>query len=187
MESVSLQINGAGSLGVGGPNGAGKSTLFKLIMGWEEPDAGEVQLRSGVRFAIFLRNLSVLFNKLFCRSAFRTLIRAPVHRSPSAKRSSEGLGFKETDSDRPITDFSGGWRKCAWPLPNFSTKNPIYSCFGWTQPITSDLETLLWFQRYLQSTKAPVFLISHDRAFINSIVDSIVEVRDHALHVYTGP
>src|SRR6478735_8379812 len=50
FEGVSLQINGEDRFALVGPNGAGKSTLFKMIMGQEAPDEGEVVLRSGVTF-----------------------------------------------------------------------------------------------------------------------------------------
>src|SRR4051812_15694397 len=50
FEGISLQINIGDRFALVGPNGAGKSTLFKIIMGAEQPDSGEVALRSGVRF-----------------------------------------------------------------------------------------------------------------------------------------
>src|SRR5882724_8868274 len=50
LDSVSLQINDRDRFALIGPNGAGKSTLFKLIMGQEDPDEGEVSLRSGITF-----------------------------------------------------------------------------------------------------------------------------------------
>src|SRR5690349_11199633 len=50
FEEMSLQINERDRFALVGPNGAGKSTLFKLIMGIESPDSGEVSLREGVRF-----------------------------------------------------------------------------------------------------------------------------------------
>ncbi len=49
-----------------------------------------------------------------------------------------------------------------------------------------DLESLLWFQNYLQAYRGAIFLISHDREFINDIVNRIVEVRNQKLNVYTG-
>lgn len=49
-----------------------------------------------------------------------------------------------------------------------------------------DLESLLWFQNYLENYRGAIFLISHDREFINSIVNRIVEVRRHKLNAYTG-
>src|SRR3954466_12162599 len=50
FEDVSLQINMGDRFALVGPNGAGKSTLFKLIMGMETPDEGEVTLRSGMTY-----------------------------------------------------------------------------------------------------------------------------------------
>ena len=50
FEDVSLQINDRDRFALLGPNGAGKSTLFKMIMGQEPPDDGEISLRSGIRF-----------------------------------------------------------------------------------------------------------------------------------------
>jgi ATP-binding cassette subfamily F protein 3 len=49
-----------------------------------------------------------------------------------------------------------------------------------------DLESLLWFQNHLQSYRGALFIISHDREFINSATNRIVEVRDAHLKIYTG-
>src|ERR1035441_4084403 len=49
-----------------------------------------------------------------------------------------------------------------------------------------DLESLLWFQNYLEGYRGAIFLISHDREFINDIASRIVEVRQQKLNVYTG-
>lgn len=183
LENVSLQINGQDRFALVGPNGAGKSTLFKLILRREEPDEGTVALRSGVTFGYLPQETAeftggrVLDEVVDPTSADSTLV-------PKAKRILVGLGFQQTDFDRPVAELSGGWQMRV-AIARLLVSEPDLLMLD--EPTNHlDLESLLWFQNYLQNYRGAIFLISHDREFINSIVDRIVEVRDHKLNVYTG-
>ena len=183
LENVSLQINSQDRFALVGPNGAGKSTLFKLILGREEPDEGTVALRSGVTFGYLPQETAefaggrVLDEVVDPASADSSLV-------PKAKKILVGLGFQQTDFDRPIAELSGGWQMRVAIARLLVTEPDLLMLDEPTNHL--DLESLLWFQSYLQSYRGAIFLISHDREFINSIVDRIVEVRDHKLNVYTG-
>ena len=184
LESVSLQINERDRFALVGPNGAGKSTLFKLIMKLEEPDAGEVSLRDGIRFGYLPQETYTFMGK----HVLHEVVTDPDMTSGADKARAQkilvGLGFKPTDFERPIGELSGGWQMRV-AIAKLLFEQPDLLMLD--EPTNHlDLESLLWFQRYLQSYQGAIFLISHDRAFMNVVVDRIVEVRDHKLQVYTG-
>ena len=183
LEDASLQINEKDRFALVGPNGAGKSTLFKLILGREEPDGGTITLRTGVAFGYLPQETAEFHGGKVLDEVVGTEI-VDSTRSPKAKKILIGLGFKQTDFERPVSELSGGWQMRI-AIARLLVDEPDLLMLD--EPTNHlDLETLLWFQNYLQAYRGAIFLISHDRAFINSIVDRIVEVRDHKLNVYTG-
>lgn len=183
FEDVSLQINSDDRFALVGPNGAGKSTLFKLIMGEEAPDDGDVSLRSGVRFGYLPQETTTLQGKAVLDE---TLGDDGVDniRTAKAKKILVGLGFKMADFTRPVSELSGGWQMRV-AIAKLLLEEPDLLMLD--EPTNHlDLESLLWFQEYLQHYRGAIFLISHDREFINSIVNRIVEVRQRKLNTYTG-
>jgi ATP-binding cassette subfamily F protein 3 len=101
-----------------------------------------------------------------------------------AKQILAGLGFREKDFDRPAREMSGGWVMRAH-LGRLLTQEPDLLLLD--EPTNHlDLEALLWFQQYLRSYPGGILLISHDREFLNQLVDSIVEIRQSRLIRYRG-
>lgn len=103
---------------------------------------------------------------------------------PKAKRIMKGLGFRDSDFDRPARELSGGWVMRAH-LARLLVMEPDLLMLD--EPTNHlDLEALIWFQSYLKSYPGALFVISHDRNFLNTLVNAIVEVRNGALDRYTG-
>src|SRR5258708_5248826 len=101
-----------------------------------------------------------------------------------AKQILAGLSFRETDSDRPASEMSGGWVMRAH-LARLLTQEPDLLLLD--EPTNHlDLEALLWFQQYLKSYPGAILVISHDREFLNQLVGSIVEIRQSRLIRYRG-
>ncbi len=101
-----------------------------------------------------------------------------------AKQILSGLSFREKDFDRPAREMSGGWVMRAH-LARLLTQEPDLLMLD--EPTNHlDLEALLWFQEYLKNYPGAIFLISHDREFLNELVGSIVEIRQSSLFRYTG-
>jgi ATP-binding cassette subfamily F protein 3 len=101
-----------------------------------------------------------------------------------AKQILAGLSFRECDFDRPAREMSGGWVMRAH-LARLLTDEPDLLLLD--EPTNHlDLEALLWFQNYLKSYAGAIVVISHDREFLNSIVGSIVEIRQSRLIRYRG-
>src|ERR1019366_6595899 len=164
FEGISLQINQADRFALVGPNGAGKSTLFKLIMGQEEPDEGDISLRTGITFG-YLPQETATFSQ---HHVLEEVVGDSSHdaaRVPKAKKILNGLGFRQTDFERPISELSGGWQMRV-AIARLLLEEPDLMLLD--EPTNHlDLESLLWFQNYLQNYRGAIFLISHDREFIN--------------------
>jgi ATP-binding cassette, subfamily F, member 3 len=101
-----------------------------------------------------------------------------------AKKILVGLGFREKDFDRPSRELSGGWVMRAH-LARLLVQEPDLLLLD--EPTNHlDLEALLWFQEYLEHYPGAILVISHDREFLNHIVNGIVEIRQTRLMRYRG-
>ncbi len=101
-----------------------------------------------------------------------------------AKKILAGLSFREADFQRPAREMSGGWVMRAH-LGRLLVQEPDLLMLD--EPTNHlDLEALLWFQEYLVNYPGAILLISHDREFLNHLVDSILEIRQSHLVRYRG-
>ena len=101
-----------------------------------------------------------------------------------AKGILNGLGFKDSDFDRPARELSGGWvmrahlaRLLVWEPEMLMLDEPTNHL---------DLETVIWFQEYLTHYPGAILVISHDREFLNCLVDGILEIRMSRIYRYRG-
>jgi len=101
-----------------------------------------------------------------------------------AKGILKGLGFKDNDFDRPAKELSGGWvmrahlaRLLVWEPEMLMLDEPTNHL---------DLETVIWFQEYLVNYPGAILVISHDREFLNRLVDGIIEIRMSRIYRYRG-
>jgi len=96
----------------------------------------------------------------------------------------EGLGFSTADLERPYSEFSGGWRMRVL-LAKLILQQPDVLMLD--EPTNHlDLPSIEWLERYLQSYNGAVIIVSHDRFFLDRMVNKIVELYQQQLHQYTG-
>ncbi len=96
----------------------------------------------------------------------------------------EGLGFKTEDLQRPLSEFSGGWRMRVM-LAKLLLQNPKLLLLD--EPTNHlDLPSIEWIEDYLQSYAGTVIIVSHDRYFLDKMVTKIVEVANKRVYQYTG-
>jgi ATP-binding cassette, subfamily F, member 3 len=196
FSDVSLQVNRGNRIGLIGPNGAGKSTLFSLILGHDSPDEGAIVLQKGAR-AGYLPQESVpagketilelaLLGGSLNPSAAEIVddLDLDHQREAKAKRILSGLAFRERDFARPASEFSGGWISRAH-LARLLVAEPDLLLLD--EPTNHlDLQSVGWLQNYLREYTGAIVLVSHDRAFLNALVEKIVEFDRGKLVHYQG-
>jgi ATP-binding cassette, subfamily F, member 3 len=203
-------------IGLVGPNGAGKSTLFSLILGETSADEGHVSIEKTATVGFLPQETAAVGDETVLELAIATspeLVSASAlikqHESgaeqneelyhkalrifddaggwqlePKAKRILAGLAFRESDFHRPARTMSGGWIMRAH-LARLLVAEPDLLLLD--EPTNHlDLESLVWFQEYLRTYPGAILMISHDREFLNQLVESIVEITHARLHQYRG-
>ncbi|MFZ9045763.1 MAG: ABC-F family ATP-binding cassette domain-containing protein [Cyclobacteriaceae bacterium] len=96
----------------------------------------------------------------------------------------EGIGFSTKDLQRPLHEFSGGWRMRVM-LAKLLLEQP--SLLMLDEPTNHlDLPSIQWLETYLQTYEGAYIIVSHDRRFLNASVNKIVEVFNRDLHLYPG-
>jgi ATP-binding cassette subfamily F protein 3 len=213
---VSLSINLGERIALVGPNGAGKSTLFSIILGTTEPDNGSVVIDKHTTIGYLPQETAASEDETVLELACAItpehgrLMRilsdgartghtdsevyhdalgryaelGGYQNEPKAKRILAGLAFRETDFHRPAKTMSGGWIMRAH-LARLLVMEPDLLMLD--EPTNHlDLESLGWFQNYLEYYPGAILMISHDRAFLNALVDNIFEIRHKQVHRYRG-
>src|SRR5678809_1161844 len=96
----------------------------------------------------------------------------------------QGLGFANSDLQRPYNEFSGGWRMRVL-LAKMILQQPDLLLLD--EPTNHlDLPSIEWLEKYLQHYQGSVVIVSHDKYFLNRMVTKIVELYQKELHVYNG-
>ncbi len=101
-----------------------------------------------------------------------------------ARRVLFGLGFHEEEITRSTDEFSGGWQMRI-ALSKLLLRNPDLLLLD--EPTNHlDLESVRWLENFLKTYSGAVLVVSHDRAFMNAMVDHVVEIANGTLELYTG-
>lgn len=216
FSAASMTINYGERVALVGPNGAGKSTLFSLILKTDTPDAGEVirdewttvgflpqesepvgeesvmDVATGKAGEIqalekILREFEatgdVSSPEYFEAHAKHDALQDPQTEA-KAKRILKGLGFKESDFTRPAREFSGGWVMRAHMTRLLVMEPDLLLLDEPTNHL--DLLSLMWFRNYLKNYSGALLIISHDRDFMDELVQSVYEIEESRLIAYQG-
>jgi len=210
LEETSLRIHGGEKLALVGANGSGKSSFFALLMGELPLEAGTLEMPADGRIAYMAQELAgssqaavdyVLDGDTELRRLEAELASASDgHRlaelhvafesigghtaRPRAEKLLAGLGFAEGDGQRPVSDFSGGWRL---RLSLARTLLQPSDLMLLDEPSNHlDLDAALWLERWLAGYDGTLLLISHDRDFIDGVCEGVVHLENHELTRYRG-
>lgn len=184
FEEVSFSLSPGEKVGLVGRNGSGKSTLFKIMLGRELESAGEVQIPKNMKLATVDQHLAFQGESVLTE-AVRALPKERVHDEYLAEKILMGLGFSLDDMKRPPGSFSGGYQ-VRISLAKALLQEADYLLLD--EPTNYlDLPTMKWLAGFLKRYKGGVFMITHDRAFMDSIVTSVVGIYEQrALKVKGG-
>ncbi len=185
FDDVSFSLNEHEKVGIIGINGTGKSTLLKILAGKEHPDAGQVTMGRNLRLGYLPQNpdFDPSYDALTAALPLPEDISGhPMDYESDARSMLTRLGI--TDWDQPITELSGGQRKRIALVRTILTPSDILILDEPTNHLDSAMAD--WLEEYLRSSKSALILITHDRYFLDSVVNRIVEIDKGKLYSYSG-
>lgn len=213
LEDAELTLHAGHKAGLIGANGAGKSTLFALLLGELTPDSGDCLLPADWRIAHMRQEIDtldriaidyVLDGDLRLRQVQHDLAEAEKAQDGAAqarlhseldsadgytadaraRKMLAGLGFTNEQMDRPVADFSGGWRMRLNLAQALMCPSDLLLLDEPTNHL--DLDAILWLEDFLKSYPGTLLLISHDRDFLDAVVDNIAHVEQKKITLYRG-
>jgi ATP-binding cassette subfamily F protein uup len=186
FQNISFTVSGGDRIGVIGPNGSGKSTLLEMMMGRVKPDSGDVAIRKGTRLS-YVAQISEFAAGVTIRTVIENALeRAAVHGGERASRFAETLGRAGFgDLEAEAATLSGGWRKRLAIAEALVQAPDILLLDEPTNHL--DLAGIQWLEGVLQDAAFACVVVSHDRYFLENVVNEMVELNrtydDGALRV----
>lgn len=175
-----LAINEGEHVGVIGPNGAGKTTLFKVLVGQESLDSGQVIKAQGLRIG-YLEQESEWSLDLSSEEYLEQNCSKPIW---DLKQIGKTLGLFEEHFQSPLRSLSGGYRMRMKLLYLIGVEPHLMLLDEPTNFL--DLESILALENFLQGYKGAFLLISHDREFLRRTTESTLEVEAGNLTKFPG-
>lgn len=173
FSGLSFSISQKQKIGVIGRNGAGKSTLFKIILGQEEADEGEVIFNKDTIIAGIEQNNDFKVNEL----ALEYLQRKSQQEDWRCQKIASHFRFTKEELEKPVTELSGGWQM-RLKLSAMLLKEP--NLFLLDEPTNYlDLGTILLLEDFLKNYHGAFLIISHDREFLKNTCQETIEITPH--------
>ncbi|MFK2822068.1 ABC-F family ATP-binding cassette domain-containing protein [Arcobacter sp. YIC-80] len=163
---LNLRLNQGDKVGLVGRNGTGKSTLFKLILGEEPQDMGEIKFPKAYKIGALKQYFDFTEKKLIDETAL-ALSEDDKYDIYKAEKMLFGLGFSEEDLEKDPKSFSGGYQirinlaKLLLTEPNMLLLDEPTNYL--------DILSIRWLKAFLKSFQGEVILITHDREFMDSV------------------
>lgn len=180
---LNMQLWHGERVGLIGPNGAGKSVLFKLILGEMEPLDGQIKVGPSNKIGYYSQEHQTLTN--FLHRSPLELVRdvKPMHEGEAVAFLLKFL-FKYDQLRLPISGFSGGERS-RLQLACLMLQKPNLLLLD--EPTNNlDIYAVEVLESALEDFEGAILTISHDRYFLDRVVDRVVELNDGSLRGYPG-
>ncbi len=214
IEDANLQIHAGWRVGLVGANGSGKSSLFALLRGELHSELGDCELPASWRIATVAQETPalampaieyVLDGDTELRAIERELAEAEAHHDGGhllgelhgrlndiggygarARAASllSGLGFADTDIERPVSEFSGGWRMRLNLAQALVSRCDLMLLDEPTNHL--DLDAVVWLEKWLGTFRGTLVVVSHDRDFLDGCATHIAHIYTERLTLYTG-
>ncbi|PSV61236.1 ABC transporter ATP-binding protein [Photobacterium profundum] len=213
LDNATATIHPGDKVGLVGKNGCGKSTLFALLKNELSLDAGNCQFPSNWELAWVAQETPALERNAIDYvidgdREYRQLERelaaaeesnngikvAELHAkldtiggytiNARASELLDGLGFSQEQMQWHLTQFSGGWRMRLNLAQALLCRSDLLLLDEPTNHL--DLDAVMWLEKWLQNYRGTLVLISHDRDFLDPVVNRIIHVENQTLNSYTG-
>ncbi len=166
-----------------GVNGAGKSTLLRLLSDVEEPTSGSIKLGHNVKRAFYSQESAQNVN--YAHTVWEEAREAPSKLTEAGKRNLLGAFlFSGEDIHKSVSVLSGGEKARLALFRLMLTESNFLILDEPTNHL--DLNTKELFQRALLQYSGTLLIVSHDRHFLDDLVDRVLEIRDGRLYDYPG-
>ena len=199
LENANLVINPLERIGLVGRNGTGKSTFLKLLMGINEPDSGEIHLKSGLKIGQLIQSIPNDINDSiasviasghnshgdtlarYFREEMKGECSIDIQEEMSHYDLWTDINSTQTlvsrfnlDPNTPFNSLSGGMKRRVL-LAKALINNPEILLLD--EPTNHlDIQTIEWLEQFLSSANIAFVIVSHDRAFLNKLCNRIVEI-----------
>lgn len=213
LENAEMTLHPGHKAGLIGANGAGKSSLFALFRGELSADAGDCLIPADWRVAHMRQEIDaverqavdyVLDGDVKLRRVQAELAVAEAAHDGAAvarlhteldtldgysadaraRKLLAGLGFDSAQMDRRVGDFSGGWRMRLNLAQALMCPSDLLLLDEPTNHL--DLDAILWLEGWLKGYPGTLLLISHDRDFLDAVVDHVAHLDQQKLTLYRG-
>lgn len=213
LKNVNWTIYHKQHIGIIGPNGAGKSSLFAMLLGKLDADLGELFIPTQLKLAHVAQETPsyqqsaidfVLDGDVELRKLEQALLEAEekddgmliakLHvrlseidsytANSRAAQLLSGLGFTAQEQTKSVNEFSGGWRVRLNLAQALMSRSDMLLLDEPTNHL--DLDAVMWLETWLKKYPGTLLLISHDREFLDGIVDHIAHVHQQELKLYSG-
>ena len=213
FEQVDFTVFRGDKVGITGANGSGKSSLFAAIRGELSADRGEIELPANLKIAYVEQEIAatdreaiefVLDGDYELRGVLGAIADAERHDEAMALANAyaslqaidgyraaaraasimHGLGFKTADHERKVAEFSGGWRVRLAMARALCSRAHLLLLDEPTNHL--DLDAIVWLEDWLKAFPGTLMMISHDREFLDAIIDRVLHIENRAIRGYTG-
>lgn len=211
FQDANLTVFPKQKVGLVGANGAGKSSLLALLLGLLHPDQGDIFAPKEIAHLaqeVPALSISALdYVKQGDKELFHIqaqLVQAEHHNDAEqmaglharlydiggysadarAAQLLKGLGFKDDEFQQPVKAFSGGWRMRLNLAQTLMARADLLLLDEPTNHL--DLEAIIWLEDYLKNYPGTIILISHDREFLDHLVDHIAYIDEYKIKLYSG-
>ena len=213
FENATFNLYRGEKIGITGENGSGKSTLLALVRGDVSPETGSFDMPGNLAVAHVAQEVGaseepaiefVLDGDTELRATERQMAAAEAaddghriaelhghydsiggyHARSRAATLLHGLGFTTDDEQRPVREFSGGWRVRLSVAKALMCRSDLLLLDEPTNHL--DLDAVLWLEQWLQDYRGTLLLIAHDRDFLDRICNRILNIEQGRIDVYRG-
>jgi ATP-binding cassette subfamily F protein 3 len=213
FNQVNFTLHSTQKVGFIGANGSGKSSLFALLLGELHQEAGDVKLPHHLTVAFVAQEMPAISkpaieyildgdkelrkieaNLVAAQQAGDGMREARIHAQfdaidgytarARAAQLMHGLGFAVSQDEKPVNEFSGGWRTRLNLAQALMCRSDLLLLDEPTNHL--DLDAVLWLEQWLKRYQGTLLLISHDRDFLDNVVNSIAHIERQNVTLYSG-